>query len=225
MNQDGQTALLELACQGDSRSLGKLLMSYRERLHNIVRFRLDRRLQGRLEAADVIQEAFVEATARFPEFISDRKMPFFLWLRFLALQKLAETHRSHLGVKARDVAREISIDGPVSPQATSAVLAAQLLGRHTSPSRAAIRNELQQRLEQSLNQMNPIDREVLALRHFEQLTNAEAAQVLDTSESAASNRYVRALRRLRETLESLQLTGSTVQRTARSPNAGKGVVG
>jgi RNA polymerase sigma-70 factor (ECF subfamily) len=188
-------------------------MSHRERLFNIVRLRLDRRLQGRLEAADVIQEMFVEATARFPEYVRDRKMPFFLWLRFLALQKLAETHRSHLGVQARDVGKEISLDGPCSPQATSAVLAAQLLGRHTSPSRVAMRNEMQQRLEKTLNQMNPMDREVLALRHFEQLTNSEAAQVLGTTDSAASNRYVRALRRLRGTLESLQLLGSTVRRS------------
>jgi RNA polymerase sigma-70 factor (ECF subfamily) len=225
MNQAGQTALLERACEGDSKSLGKLMMSHRERLFNIIRFRLDRRLQGRLEAADVIQETFVEATARFPEFVRDRKMTFFLWLRFLTLQKLSETHRSHLGVQARDVNKEVSIDVRWSAQATSAVLAAQLLGRHTSPSRAAMRNEMQHRLEELLREMNPVDREVLALRHFEQLTNAEAAQVLNTSESAASNRYVRALRRLRSTLDNLQLLGSNVHRSKRSADGGTGVVG
>ena len=143
-----------------------------------------------------------EATARFEEYMRDAKMPFFLWLRFLTLQKLCELHRRHLKVKARDASRELSLyNGPL-PEATSAVLAAQLIGKLTTPSQAAVRAEMKLQLEDALNSMDAIDREVLALRHFEQLTNAEASRVLGINESAASNRYVRAAKRLKKIFDS-----------------------
>ncbi len=192
--------LLDQAGGGDPHALGELLVRHKERLTRIVSFRMDRRLQGRIDAADVVQEAFIDATRRFPDFAEERAVPFFLWLRYLVVQKLAELHRHHLGVKARDVGREVSIyKGPL-PQATSAVLAAQLLGKQTSPSQAAARAELRMQLEEKLNALDEIDREVLALRHFEQLSNTEAAAVLQISESAASNRYVRAVKRLKAIL-------------------------
>lgn len=192
--------LLNQAGSGDPHALGELLVRHRERLTRIVSFRMDRRLQGRIDASDVVQEAFIDATRRFPDFAEERAVPFFLWLRYLVVQKLAELHRHHLGVKARDVGREVSIyKGPL-PQATSAVLAAQLLGKQTSPSQAAARAELRMQLEEKLNSLDEIDREVLALRHFEQLSNTETAAVLEISESAASNRYVRAVKRLKAIL-------------------------
>ena len=126
----------------------------------------------------------------------------FLWLRFLTGQKLVQLHRRHLGVQARDAAREISLHRGPFPEATSAALAAQLVGRFSSPSEAAMRAEARLKLEQTLNQMDRIDREVLVLRHFEQLSNAETAQSLGIEEAAASKRYVRALKRLKEHLGS-----------------------
>jgi RNA polymerase sigma-70 factor (ECF subfamily) len=161
---------------------------------------MDSRVKGRLDAADVIQDAYVDATLRFAEFARENKMPFFVWLRFITLQKLFELHRRHLGAQARDAGREISLYIGPCPEATSAVLAAQLLGRQTTPSQAAIRAETKLCLEEALNLMEPIDRETLALRHFEQLTNTETARVLGISESAASNRYVRAIKRLKQVL-------------------------
>jgi RNA polymerase sigma-70 factor (ECF subfamily) len=128
-------------------------------------------------------------------------MPFFLWLRFLTVQKLCELHRSHFGVKARDVTREVSLNAGVFPEATSAVLANQLLGNYTTPSQVAVRAEVKRQLEQALNEMDTIDREVVALRNFEQLSNVEAASVLEIKESAASNRYIRAIKRLRQILD------------------------
>ena len=193
--------LIAHAESGDPHALGELLLRYRERLLRVVSFRMDRRLQGRVDPSDVVQEAYVEATQRFSDFLRDQKMPFFLWLRFLTVQKLVQLHRHHLGVKARDAGREVSIYNGKMPQATSAVLAAQLLGKQSSPSQAAARAETKAKLEQALNSMEEIDREVLALRHFEQLSNAEAASVLEISESAASNRYVRAIRRLKGLLD------------------------
>ena len=125
-------------------------------------------------------------------------MPFFLWLRQLTGQKLIDLHRQHLGARMRDAGQEVSLYRGALPQASSQSLAAQLLGRLTSASQAAIRAETQLRVQEALNSMDPIDREVLALRHFEQLSNGETAQVLGLSESAASNRFVRALMRLKE---------------------------
>ena len=130
-------------------------------------------------------------------------MPFFLWLRWLTGMKLNTLHRKHLDCQVRDAAREVSIDRGAMPQATSAALAAQLMGRMTSASNAAIRAEHKLIVQEALNGMDPIDREVLALRHFEQLSNDETAQVLGLTKSAASNRYIRARKRLQEILSSI----------------------
>ena len=198
-----ETEMLRRASAGDRQALGELLSKYRARLHLMVRLRLDRRLQGRIDSSDVIQEAYLEAAERFAEYVRRPPMPFFLWLRFLTAQKLLVLHRRHLGAKARDASREVSLYRGALPEASSAVLAAQLVGHRTSPSQAAMRAEMQIRLQEALNSMDPVDREVLALRHFEQLTNGETAKVLELRESAASQRYARALLRLKEILTSL----------------------
>jgi RNA polymerase sigma-70 factor (ECF subfamily) len=166
----------------------------------MVQLRLDRRLQGRIDPSDVMQEAFLEMSRCLDDYLHAPAWPFFLWLRMVTGRKLQALHRRHLGTRARDAGREVSLHRGALPQASSVSLAAQLLGRHTTPTQAAARAELQHRVQDALNDMGPIDREVLALRHFEQLSNAETAQVLDLSEAAASNRYVRALRRLKAIL-------------------------
>jgi RNA polymerase sigma-70 factor (ECF subfamily) len=185
-------------------SLEAALADHRPRLRRMVALRLDDRLQGRVDPSDVIQEAYLEAARRLPEYVREPDpMPFFLWLRFLALQALQGVHRKHLGVQARDAGREVSIHGGRMPEATSAALAAQLLGHDTRASEAAIRAERQLRLEQALNQMDPLDREVLILRHFEQLSNSECARVLGLKETTATKRFLRALKKLREILITL----------------------
>jgi RNA polymerase sigma-70 factor (ECF subfamily) len=166
----------------------------------MVALRLDRRLQGRVDASDIIQEAHLEATARLREYARNPAMPWFVWLRFLVGQQLMTVHRRHLGAQARDAGREISIHQGALPEATSASLAARLLGRNTRASEALARAERRLRLEEALNRMDPLDREVLALRHFEQLSNVETAAVLGIHESAASKRYLRALKRIKEVL-------------------------
>jgi RNA polymerase sigma-70 factor (ECF subfamily) len=192
--------LLRRAAVGDYEGWGDLLARHRERLRRMVALRLDQRLQGRIDASDVIQEACVDAFSRLPEYLQNPTMPFFLWLRFLTGQKLLELHRHHLGTHMRDAGREVSLYRGALPEASSAALAAQLLGRDTRPSQAAVRAEMKIRLQEALNSMEPLDREVLALRHFEHLNNAETAKVLDIQESAASKRYLRALQRLKEIL-------------------------
>lgn len=206
---DETSDLLAQAIAGHETALGDLLQVYRDKLVRIVSFRMDPRLRGRLDAEDIIQDAFVEATQRFASYLDDQSMPFFLWLRFISIQKLFQTHRRHLGAKSRDIGREISIYASPSPQATSAVLAAHLLGKHTSPSLAAIKAETTIRVETALNSMSEIDREILALRRFERLKNDEVAKLLSISTTAASNRYIRALERLRAEVDSKRLGEST----------------
>src|SRR5262249_49932541 len=151
-----------------------------------------------LDASDVLQDAYLDFSRRFPEYAANPTMPFFLWLRTLTSQRLIDLHRQHLGAKMRDAGLEVSLYRGALPQASSVSLANQLLGRLTSPSQAAIRVETQIQVQEALNTMDPMDREVLTLRHFETLSNEETAQVLGISKKAASKRYIRALERLQE---------------------------
>jgi RNA polymerase sigma-70 factor (ECF subfamily) len=192
--------LLRRAAAGDTAGLGVLLARNEGRLRRMVALRLDQRLQGRVDPSDVLQEAFLQASVRLAEYLEKPTLPFFLWLRLLTGQQVAALHRRHLGAEMRDAGREVSLYRGTLPEASSAALAAQLLGHDTRPSEAAVRAEQKVRLQEALNRMDPIDREVLALRHFEQLSNAEAARVLGLHFSAASKRYVRAVTRLKEIL-------------------------
>ncbi len=188
----------------DRADWGEFLSAHRDRLRRMVAIRLDHRLRGRIDPSDVIQEAFLEATERRPEYDrqSDPMSPF-LWLRFLTLQRLQIVHRRQLGTKARNARREVSIHGGAYPAASSAALAARLLGRDTRASEVAIRSERKRQLQEALDRMDLIDREVLVLRHFEQLSNGECARVLGLSETASTKRYLRALGRLKEMLSAL----------------------
>jgi RNA polymerase sigma-70 factor (ECF subfamily) len=182
----------------DPARFGAMLEEFRPRLRRMVALRLDPRLHGRIDPSDVIQETYLEASARLAEYNQKPTMPFFLWLRFLAGQKLVTLHRHHLGRQMRDAGRELSLYRGRLPEASSAALAAQLLGRESRPSEAAVRAELKIRLQEALNTMDPVDREILALRHFEQLSLAETAEVLKITESGACRRHLRALKRLKE---------------------------
>jgi RNA polymerase sigma-70 factor (ECF subfamily) len=195
--------LLHRAGAGDQSALGELFDRHRARLRRMVQIRLARRLKGRIDPSDVLQDTFLELCRSLSQYLQNPRLPFFLWLRFLTGKKLQALHRHHLGTHMRDVRREVSLHAGALPQASSESLAAHLLGRLTSPSQAAMRAELRVRVQEALNSMSLLDREVLALRHFEQLSSAETAQVLGLTESGASNRYVRALTRLKSILTSV----------------------
>jgi RNA polymerase sigma-70 factor, ECF subfamily len=200
--RDDNDLLLRLE-GGDERALTELFTRHRERLRRMIRLRLDRRLRGRIDSSDVLQDAYLEVARRAGEYFAQATMPPFLWLRFLTGQTLQALHRHHLKVQMRDAGHEVSFRHRATPQANSASLAEMLLGRLTSPTRAARRAEMQLKLQEMLNGMEPLDREVLALRHFEELSNGEVAQVLGLSKTAASNRYMRALGRLKEMLQGM----------------------
>lgn len=192
--------LLQRAAQGDEQALADLFAQYRPRLKRMIKLRMDRRLQGRVDASDVLQEAYIDLAKKFPEYAKSSDIPFFLWLRLVTGQRLMQVHRTHLGTAMRNADLEVSIYRGALPKASTVHLASQLLGRFTSVSEKAIRAEVQIKLQEALNDMDADDREVLALRHFEELNNVETAQALNINPAAASKRYIRALRRLKQVL-------------------------
>jgi RNA polymerase sigma-70 factor (ECF subfamily) len=199
---DDVQVLLDRLQQGDQHALAELFSRHRDRLGRMVEFRLDGRLKGRVSASDVLQEVYIDALKRLPHYQADRGMPFFLWLRWVTVQRLVEVHRQHLGARIRTATREVPI-GRGGGMAASSAKMAEFIGDLTSPSRAAQRAETMAQLQQALEGLDPIDREVLALRHFEELSNQEVATVLGIQTAAASKRYVRALERLKDALAEL----------------------
>lgn len=195
--------LIDRAATGDEAALAELFGRYRKRLRAMVRLRMDRRLQGRVDPSDVLQEAYLDVAQQLPSYHAKPEMPFYLWLRLTTGQRLMRLHRQHLGAAMRDAGREVSLHRGALPQASSVSLAEQLLGRMTSASRAVERAEIQLQLQDALNGMDEMDREIIALRHFEELSNVEAAHVLGLETSAASKRYIRALKRLQEILKGI----------------------
>jgi RNA polymerase sigma-70 factor (ECF subfamily) len=192
---DSDMAVARLEREGDV-ALGDLFAQHRARLRRMVEMRLDNRVKGRVDPSDVLQEAFVDASKQLQGYLAQRPMPPFLWLRFLTGQRLMATHRHHLGAQMRDAKLEVPLDGHARPLVYSDSLSQHLAGRLTTPSRAVARLELQVRLREMIETLEPLDREILALRHFEELTNNEVALELGISKAAASNRYMRALVRL-----------------------------
>lgn len=202
-NNASDAELISRVARGDQNALAELFSQHRDRLWRLVTFRMDPRLHGRVDADDVLQEAWLSAVQRIDHFLVDASRSIFVWFRLITSQTLVDIHRRHLGTQKRNAGNEFSIDRGWSSSSTSSSLSFHLLDHLTSPSEAALRAEMSQKLNQALSEMKDMDREVLALRHFEQLTNREAAQVLGISEQAASDRYIRALSRLKSAMTSL----------------------
>jgi RNA polymerase sigma-70 factor (ECF subfamily) len=202
---DDLQALLDRLRQGDQQALGTLFSRHRERLRRMIEFRLDARLRGRVSASDVLQEAYIDALKRLPHYQADPDVPFFIWLRTVTLQQLIQVHRRHLGTQARNAAKDVPLGrGGGDALEASTEKIAEIIDNLTSPSQAAERSEALARLREGLDSLDPIDREVLALRHFEDLSNHEVAALLGIQPAAASKRYVRALERLKDALRRLQ---------------------
>jgi RNA polymerase sigma-70 factor, ECF subfamily len=189
--------------EGGQDALAEAFMDHRDRLRRMVDLRMDRRVAGRIDPSDILQEAYLDASRQFEQYLANPPMSLFLWLRFLTSQRLMATHRHHLGAKKRDAKQEVVLYGRVGPEADSLSLTCGLLGPVTSPSMAAMRGEMQVRLLEMIEGLDPFDREILALRHYEELTNQEAAEELSIAPAAASKRYIRALERLKAALKTV----------------------
>ncbi|MBT4815022.1 MAG: sigma-70 family RNA polymerase sigma factor [Lentisphaerae bacterium] len=181
--------------------LGECIGSHRERLLRLIGFRMHSQLRGRVDAEDVLQDAYLAAEKRLRHYeAASPSVSLFVWVRSVVLQTLTDVHRHHLGVQKRDPRREIALQGQPQAQATSVSIVLQLEGDLTSPSQAAARADVHAVAVRAIEQMDDTDREVLALRHFEELTNKEVAEVLGIEQKAASIRYMRALKRLKALL-------------------------
>jgi len=203
MNSESHVAMEDLEQRlrgGDLPALAELFSRERDRLWRLIHFRLAEPLRGRMGPDDVLQEAFLAATQRLKHYADGPASSPFIWLRMIVNQTLIDLHRHHLGAQRRDAGCEVAIDGLPYGQATSASVALRLVGQFTSPSRAAAQADLLGLVQNAIEQMDPIDREVLVLRHFEDLTNSEVAEALGIEQDAASVRYIRALRRLKSIL-------------------------
>jgi RNA polymerase sigma-70 factor (ECF subfamily) len=197
--------LLQQARAGDQASLARLFERHRPRLLLMIRARMNPRLRRRLDDCDVLQDALVEAVRRLPDYLRQPRAPFFLWVRKIVHLKILEVHRQHMAHQARDLRREVHGYRCDTAPASSIGLVDEILGKLTSPSMVAARDELKLKLHEALDQMGEIDREILSLRHFEELDNHEAAAELGIEPSAASKRYVRALLRFEAMLTDLGL--------------------
>jgi RNA polymerase sigma-70 factor (ECF subfamily) len=195
--------LIETLRGGDRQALATLFERHRQQLRRMVELRMDPRLRSRIDASDVLQEAFLDVAHDLGAYLADPKVPTVLWMRLHVARRLTRLHRQHLGTQMRDAGQEVSLYQGTLPEASSAALASMLLGQLTSPTQAVQRAERMLQVQEALNSLDPIDREVLALRHFEQLSRAEAALVLGISQEAGAKRYFRALKRLKDVLATM----------------------
>jgi RNA polymerase sigma-70 factor (ECF subfamily) len=192
--------LMQQARQGDAEAVNQLLQRHRAALRRMVELRMDRALDRRVDASDIVQDVLVEANRRLADYLNNPAMPFHLWLRHMARDRLIDAHRRHRVAERRSLDREQPLVAPADLDRSTLELAAQLCDRELTPAAAATWHELQRRFQQAIEQLDEQDREVVLMRHFEQLSNQEVAQALDLTTAAASMRYLRAMRRLRALL-------------------------
>ncbi len=197
---DQTQELLANARDGDVEAVNRLLERHRESLRRMIDMRLDRKIRQRVDASDVVQDVLVDAHRRMKDYLSSPAMPFHLWLRQMAKDRLIDAHRRHRGAARRSLDREQPLVIAGTDDRSTIELAAQLWDREMTPAEAATVRELQQRFAAAVEQLDEQDREVVLMRHFEQLSNSEVAEALGLNAPAASMRYLRAMRRLRELL-------------------------
>jgi RNA polymerase sigma-70 factor, ECF subfamily len=184
-------------------ALGEFFGEFHDRLERMIEFRLDDRLRGRIDPEDVLQEAWMEVSRRLDDYLERPRVSLYVWVRQLTYQVLIDLQRRHFGQK-RDPRQEVPWRGPAGTDTASRVMSEAFAAQLTTPSQAAIRAEEKVQLEKFLQAMDPVDREVLALRHFEHLGNNQVAEVLGLSPTAASNRYVRAMAKLSDVMTRMQ---------------------
>jgi len=192
--------LIVLAAAGDEEAIRRLFSRHRARLKRMVAVRLDPRIRARLDPSDVVQEVLMEAALRLPAYVRSPALPFYPWLRGIAWQRLVDLYRRHAVAGKRSLRREEPPEMQLS-DASASQLADRLAFSGTSPSQRVLREEMSQRVRAALESLSTADREILVLRHLEQLTVSEIAVILGIDEGAVKMRRLRAARRLRDLLD------------------------
>ena len=192
--------LLKDVENGDPAAVNRLLDRHREAVRRMVQMRLDQAVARRVDASDVVQDVLLEASQRLSDYIRSPSMPFHLWLRQLAKDRIIDMHRRHRAAQRRSVDREQKISSFASDDQSAADLTALLRDAELTPAASALRKEMEERFVLALDQLDEHDREIVIMRHFEHLGNGEVAEALGLSAPAAGMRYLRAIRRLRELL-------------------------
>ena len=192
--------LLARASGGDAAAVNDLMERHRQSIRQMVALRLDKQIAGRVDASDVVQDVLVEANKRLSDFITEAKMPFHLWLRQLAKDRIIDMHRRH-HAQRRTVDKEQPIKAGGNMDRSSMDLEGQLRDPQLTPAAANIRKEMEGRFFEALEELNEQDREIILMRHAEHLGNSQVAEALGLSPAAAGMRYLRAVRRLREVLK------------------------
>ena len=191
--------LLLLAEHGEQLAVQRLLERHRPRLRRMIEVRLDKRLSPRVDPSDIIQVSLLDASRRLSDYLATRPLPFYPWLRAIAYSRLQDEYRRHVRAKRRSV----KLEEPMAPlpDQSAMLLASQFIASGTSPSQRLLREESQRRIRAALAQLDPTDREILVLRHLEQMPVAEIAALLSISEGAVKMRRLRAIERLRHLLD------------------------
>ena len=192
--------LLKGVTDGDSQAVNRLMDRHREAVRRMIQMRLDQAVARRVDASDVVQDVLMEASQRLKDYLANPAMPFHLWLRQLAKDRIIDMHRRHRAAQRRSVDREQNMSGLGNDEQSAADLAALLKDAELTPAAAALRREMELRFLVALDQLEENDREIVVMRHFEHLGNSEVAEALGLSPPAAGMRYLRAIRRLRELL-------------------------
>ena len=193
--------LLAEVRDGDAEAVNSLIDRHRDAVHRLVRMRIDQAIAARVDASDVVQDVMLEASQRLGDYLQDPVMPFHLWLRQLAKDRLIDMHRRHRAAKKRSVDREQAVTSLAHDDQSAADLAKLLQDAELTPAAATVRREMEQRFLEAVNQLSDSDREIIMMRHFEHLSSAEVAQALKMTTAAAGMRYLRALRKLTDVLQ------------------------
>ncbi|MGB1931085.1 MAG: sigma-70 family RNA polymerase sigma factor [Mariniblastus sp.] len=198
--------LIANAKAGDHSAVNQLMDRHRNSLNHLVRMRLDKKVQNRVDVSDVVQDVLVEANRRLQRYLETPVMPFHLWLRQIAKDRIIDAHRRHRVSAKRSVDREQQLFAPGGHDQSSIQLASLLGDSKITPAAAALQKELAKKIEHSISQLEERDSEIIIMRHYEHLTNQEISKILNLSEPAASMRYLRAIRRLRELMQTEELS-------------------
>jgi len=201
--------LLIDAKAGDEFAINQLMGRHHDSLYRMIRMRLDKRIRNRVGVSDVVQDVLVEASRRLKKYLESPVMPFHLWLRQIAKDRMIDSYRRHRGSAKRSVDREQQMKIPRNADQSSVNLAGRLVDSGITPAVYAMQKELAKQIEASISLLPANDSEIIIMRHFENLTNQEIGKTLGLSEPAASMRYLRAIRRLREVIIGENKTGLT----------------